>query len=73
MDYQLTIPDGIDWGIGAARAAYNEARPEEPIDTDAAYVEFVMQHAAASYCLQYPEANPNPEATQAAIEPYMPH
>lgn len=42
-------------GIAAARDAYNAALPAaaEPIATDAAYVQFVMERAAESYAQQY--------------------
>lgn len=44
-------------GITAAREAYNhdnaEAEGFVPIETDAVYVQFVMERAAASYAVQH--------------------
>ncbi len=42
-------------GITAARKAYNASigPDDKPIDTDDAYVQFVMEKAAESYAKQY--------------------
>lgn len=39
-------------GIAAARAMYNETA-ETPLNTDAEYMQFVMDKAAESYANQY--------------------
>lgn len=59
MIFKVTIDAKGVKGIGAARAAYNasliegdETQPS-PIATDAEYVQFVMERAAASYVAQY--------------------
>jgi len=59
--YSITITDPAHVaGIAAARAAYNAALPEPAdgetkpvIDTNEAYVQFVMSSAAESYAKQY--------------------
>jgi hypothetical protein len=64
MTFEIEITDtGYLAGITAAREAYNvalavvegEAVEDHPdyIATDAAYVQFVMERAAASYANQY--------------------
>lgn len=52
-DFTVTITDtaslaGITW----ARGRYNTAHPDAQIGTDAGYVQFVMENAAASYAVQ---------------------
>lgn len=54
--YTVTITDPAHVaGIAAARAAYNASLPEDgtPIETNEAYVQFVMSRAAESYARQY--------------------
>ena len=54
--YTVTIEDPAHVaGITAAREAYNAALPEDgvPIETDEAYVQFVMSRAAESYAAAY--------------------
>lgn len=52
-DFTVTIEDADQLaGIAWARARYNDAHPEAPIESDGAYVQFVMAGAAASYVIQ---------------------
>ena len=59
--FSVTITDSAKLaGITAAREAYNatapnneDGSPGDPITTDADYVQFVMDRAAASYASQY--------------------
>ena len=54
--YTVTITDPAHVaGITAAREAYNATLPEDgvPLDTNEAYVQFVMGRAAESYAKQY--------------------
>lgn len=60
MSYTLTLTEtnGVtveqkEAGIAAALASYNEANPETPLADNAAYVQFVMDHAAESYARSY--------------------
>jgi len=67
--YTIVIPDEQESCIDAARKAYNLDQPQTVPDPDnpeqeipnpalkadnAAYMAFVMQNAAKSYCNQYP-------------------
>ena len=53
-EFTITITDANKLsGITSARLRYNDDNPEAPIDTDEAYVQFVMDGAAASYAAQY--------------------
>lgn len=49
---EITDPEKLA-GITRAREAYNEAHPDAPFETDAEYVQFVMESAAESYARQY--------------------
>lgn len=40
-------------GITSAREAYNEVNPNDPIETDEGYTQFVMDSAAESYANQH--------------------
>jgi len=60
MQYTITISDELVPGISAARAAYNAGLPPTEnglpvgyLDTDTAYVQYVMESAAGSYSRQY--------------------
>lgn len=53
FEVEITEPSHLA-GITAAREAYNEtAAEDEQIETDAAYVQFVMSRAAESYARQH--------------------
>ena len=59
--YTVTITDpALVAGITSAREAYNASLPEDgvPLDTNEAYVQFVMSRAAESYAKQYPQQVP---------------
>ena len=53
--YTISTDESEEAGITAAREAYNERLPstEVPIETNAAYVAFVMSKAFASYKAKY--------------------
>ena len=61
MIYTTTISPSSEYGITAARNAYNAALPETVDDapnpallaSDSAYLDFVLQSAVQSWCQQY--------------------
>lgn len=56
MLYTTTISDASVYGITAAREAYNAALPSDDparIASDSAYIDFVLERAIQSWCVQY--------------------
>lgn len=55
--YTVVIPDANEHGVTSAREAYNASLPADSPDVkadNAAYVQWVMEMASESYCMQYP-------------------
>lgn len=56
MNYTTTISDSSTYGITAAREAYNAALPSDDparINSDSAYIDFILERAIQSWCVQY--------------------
>lgn len=53
VHYEINFSEAEANGITAAREQYNLDNPETPIELNQEYVQFVMRHAAHSYCMQY--------------------
>lgn len=75
MDYTVTIDDGKEWAVTAAREENNASRqptipdpnnPGEEIPNplifadNPTYVQFVMVRAVDSWVVHFPEQDPNP-------------
>jgi hypothetical protein len=53
VSYAAGFSTAQNAGITAAREAYNLDHADAPLVDNGAYVQFVMTHAAQSYCVQY--------------------